>query len=68
MNDDELRVRTIMVSGTSALNKARDRREQQRIRGRMVELLGAVEDSIMRDGADPDMLSAIRRMRTELRA
>ena len=67
MADDGLRLRTIVVSGSSALSKTRDRRQQQHIRGRMVELLGALEDSIMRDGADPDMLSSIRQVRTELR-
>jgi hypothetical protein len=67
MGTDQLRLRTIMVSGTSALRKTSDLPTRQRIRGRMVELLGALEDRIARDGADPEMLSAIRRIRSELR-
>ena len=67
MGTDQLRLRTIMVSGRSALIKTRDPHTRQRIRGRMVELLAALEDSIARDGADPEMLSAIRRTRSELR-
>ncbi len=67
MATDQLRLRTIVVSGRSALHKTRDPGTRQRIRGRMVELLGALEDRIARDGADPEMLSAIRRTRSELR-
>jgi hypothetical protein len=67
MDDDQLALRTIMVSGLSALHRTPDPRQRQLIRGRMVELLGALEDSVLRDGADPDMLSSIRRMQTDLR-
>ena len=67
MASDGLRLRTIVVSGRSALSNTRDRRQQQHIRRRMVELLGALEDSIMRDGADPDMLSSIQQLRIKLR-
>ena len=68
VRDDYLRLRTIMLSGRNALDKTDDLREQARIRARMVELMGALEGSIRRDGADPDMLSLIRHMRGELQA
>jgi hypothetical protein len=66
MDDDQLRLRTIMVSGLSALHRTRDPQQRQRIRGRMVELLGALEESIELDGADPEILASIRRMRGDL--
>jgi len=61
--DDYSRLRTIVVSGRTELNKTSDRREEQRIQRRMVQQLGDLEDAILRDGADPDMLFLIRHIR-----
>jgi hypothetical protein len=66
MQNDQLRLRTIMVSGRSALKQTGDSRQQERIRGRMVHLLASLEESVRRDGADPGVLAAIRRMRREV--
>ena len=67
VHDDYFRLRTMVVSGRSALNETSDPRKQQRIRRRMVQLLGELEDSILRDGADPDMLFLIRHIRGDHR-
>ena len=65
--DDYSRLRTIVVSGRTELNKTSDPREQQRIRLRMVQQLGELENSILNDGADPDMLFLIRHIRGDRR-
>jgi len=65
--DDYSRLRTIVVSGRTELNKTSDPRELQRIRLRMVQQLGELENSILNDGADPDMLFLIRHIRGDRR-
>ena len=49
------------------MNKTSDPRELQRIRLRMVQQLGELENSILNDGADPDMLFLIRHIRGDRR-
>lgn len=59
-------LRTIVVSGRAALRKARDARDTERIQDRVHELLADLEESVLRDGADPDVLAAIERKRRDL--
>lgn len=63
---EELALRTIVVSGRSALKKARDDEERQRIQERVHELLADLESMVIRDGSDEKLLALIERKRSQL--
>jgi hypothetical protein len=56
----------ISVSGRSALQKATDPDDRERIRDRVHELLADLEQQVIRDGADPDILAAVERERRRI--
>ena len=56
----------ISVSGRSALQKATDPEDRERIRDRVHELLADLEQQVIRDGADPDILATVERERRRI--
>ena len=56
-------LKVISVSGRSALQKASDPDDRERIRERVHELLADLEQQVIRDGADPEILAAVERER-----
>lgn len=58
-NRERRALNVIAVSGRSALQKAADPADRDRIRERVHELLANLEQQVIRDGADPDILAAI---------
>jgi hypothetical protein len=56
----------ISVSGRSALQKATDSEDRERIRDRVHELLADLEQQVIRDGADPDILATVERERRRI--
>ena len=63
MPNDQLRLRTIVVSGTDALRTVRDPVKRALIEARIVELLDGLDDRIKSDGADPELLARIEHLR-----
>ena len=59
-------LRTIVVSGRSALSKTTEPDERERIQDRVHDLLAELEQQVIRDGADQELLSAIERKRRQL--
>ena len=62
MPNDRLRLRTIVVSGRSALETVHDPIARQLIQSRILALLSDLEARVTSEGADPDMLARIERM------
>ena len=59
-------LRTIVVSGRSALAKARDPADRENLRGRVHELLADLEQEVIRNGADAGILAALERERRQV--
>jgi hypothetical protein len=64
---ETLELRTIRVSTKAALKKVSTDEERERVKARSTELLARLEAEVIRDGADPDMLTALEAARRELR-
>ena len=56
----------ITVSGRAALAQARTEEDRQRLRDRVHDLLAALEDQVIRDGADPALLQEIEHERAKV--
>lgn len=65
-SNEELALRTIVVSGRSALGKIDDPDERERIQERIHELLADLEAVVIRDGADEELLAQIEHKRRQL--
>jgi len=63
MHSDQLRLRTIVVSGRDALETARNPADRELIQGRIVELLADLQARVALDGADPALLASIEHQR-----
>lgn len=63
---EELGLRTIVVSGRGALKKPLTDEERERLRDRIHQLLADLEDTVIRDGADQELLDGIDRKRRQL--
>jgi hypothetical protein len=60
-----LALKAIIVSGRAALLKTPQPAERERIRDRITELLAELEETVMRDGANPEVLAHLERARRE---
>jgi hypothetical protein len=63
MLNDQLRLRTIVVSATDAMQTVHDPVGRELIQARIFELLDDLRDRIMRDGADSVLLAQIEQLR-----
>ena len=63
---EERALRTIKVSGQSALDGADDPSKRDQVRDRIDSLLADLEGTVIRDGADKDVLSDIEGSRRQL--
>ena len=63
MLNDQLRLRTIVVSATDAMQTVQDPVERELIQARVFELLDDLRDRIARDGADSELLARIEHVR-----
>jgi hypothetical protein len=54
-----LALRTIVVSGRAAMLKTQTPDGQERIRDRVTALLAALEEAVIRDGADTEVLTRL---------
>jgi hypothetical protein len=63
MLNDQLRLRTIVVSATDAMQTVQDPVERELIQARIFELLDDLRDRIARDGADSELLARIEHLR-----
>jgi DNA-binding IclR family transcriptional regulator len=54
-----LALRAIVVSGRAALQKTSEPEARERIMDRVTELLGELEELVIRDGADAEVLSRL---------
>ena len=61
-----LALRTIMVSGQTALAKPLHPHDCERVKDRVAELLGELEEAVLRDGADPGILRLIEEARAAI--
>ena len=60
-------LRTIKVSGQSALDGVDDPSKREQVRDRIDNLLADLEGTVIRDGADEEILSDIEGSRRQLR-
>jgi hypothetical protein len=60
-----LELKAIQVSTRSALAKAGSDQDRDGIKTMSTELLGRLEGSVLRDGADPEMIEAVEDARRE---
>jgi hypothetical protein len=63
MLNDQLRLRTIVVSATDAMQTVHDPVGRELIQARIFELLDDLRDRIVRDGADSVLLAQIEQLR-----
>ena len=54
-----LALRAIVVSGRAAVLKASGAQDRELVRDRITELLAELEESVIRDGADPEVLARL---------
>lgn len=64
-NREVLELKAIQVSTRAALAKAPSHEMRERIRTTSTELLGRLQESVLRDGADPEMIEAVEQARRE---
>ena len=63
MLNDQLRLRTIVVSATDAMQTVHDPVGRELIQARIFELLDDLRDRIASDGADSELLARIEHLR-----
>ena len=62
---EALELRAIKVSTRSALAHSESDKDRDRIKTMSTELLGRLQESVLRDGADPEMIEAVEEARRE---
>ena len=61
-----LALRAIVVSGRTALLKLSTADARERMKDRITELLSELEETVIRDGADPEVLARLDHARRDI--
>ena len=62
-----LALRAIVVSGRAALRDTADADDREILKDRISELLAGLEESVIRDGADAEVLALLKDARRDVR-